>query len=129
MPADVIVVNDVPLIVENGLSDRYHLVLVAGAEETERLRRLTQHRGMSEADARARIRAQANDDERAAVADVWIDSGAPKEDVAAIVTDLWHQRLVPFARHIATGRRAPRAEGPVELVTSPSPPRTWAVQA
>ena len=61
-PADAIVVHDVPLLVENRMGAAYHLVLVVHAEVEERVRRLTAERGMPQADARARIAAQADDD-------------------------------------------------------------------
>ena len=39
-----------------------------------RVQRLIEHRGFSEADARARIAAQATEEQRRAVADVWLDN-------------------------------------------------------
>ncbi|HZB67464.1 MAG TPA: dephospho-CoA kinase, partial [Ornithinibacter sp.] len=65
---DAVVVHDMPLLVEKGMGAEYHLVLVVGAAEEVRLRRLVDQRGMSEADARARIAAQADDDARRAAA-------------------------------------------------------------
>ena len=44
-PADAIVVHDVPLLVEKHLGPGYHLVVIVGADEQTRLRRLMQHRG------------------------------------------------------------------------------------
>jgi len=128
LPDAAIVVHDVPLIVENDLAHRYHLVLVAGAGETERLRRLTSGRGMAEADALARIRAQADDDERRKVADVWLDTEGPQEQTRAGLEQLWRTRLAPYAQNISRGQIAKPA-GPVRIVTGPPPPRTWAVQA
>ncbi|MPV37631.1 dephospho-CoA kinase [Georgenia subflava] len=90
-----VVVHDVPLIVEKGLSDRYDLVLVVGADEDTRVARLVNHRGMSEADARARVRAQADDAARRAVADVWLDNSGTAEELVDAVGRLWRERLVP----------------------------------
>ena len=56
---DAVVVHDMPLIVEKGMGAQYHLVVVVGAAEEVRVRRLVELRGMREADARARIAAQA----------------------------------------------------------------------
>lgn len=128
LPDEAIVVHDVPLIVENDLGHRYHLVLVAGAGETERLRRLTSGRGMAEADALARIRAQADDDERRKIADVWLDTETPQEQTRERLEQLWRTRLVPYAQNISRGQIAERA-GSVRIVTPPPPPRTWGVQA
>ena len=73
-PPGAVVVHDVPLIVENGLADQYDVVVVVGADEDTRTARLVASRGMTEDDARARIRAQAGDDARRAVSDVWLDN-------------------------------------------------------
>ena len=94
-PADAVDVHDVPLIVENGLADRYDLVVVVGADEDTRVRRLTALRGMSEEDARARIRSQADDAARRAVADVWLDNSGTPAELRDAVGRLWRERLVP----------------------------------
>ena len=69
-PADKIVVHDVPLLVEKRMGSAYHLVIVVDAHQATRLERLVQQRGMSEADARARMDHQATDDQRLVAADV-----------------------------------------------------------
>src|SRR5918911_155603 len=72
-PPDAVVVHDVPLLVENGLAPHYQLVLVVLAPEAERVRRLLAERGMTEAETRARIAAQADDERRVGAADVLLD--------------------------------------------------------
>lgn len=123
--ADAIVVEDIPLLVENRLAAHYQLVIVVEAPETERVRRLVVHRGMSEDDARARIRAQASDEERAAVADARIDNSGAPEDTLAAVDALWADRLVPFETNLRSGVCAPRPPHPV--IEDPDP--TWPAQA
>ncbi|WP_446221795.1 dephospho-CoA kinase [Nocardia sp. IBHARD005] len=115
-PADAVVVQDIPLLVENGLAPLMQLVVVVGAEEETRLRRLVEHRGVAEADARVRIAAQATDEQRRAVADVWLDNNGAPEVVEAQVRELWTRRLVPFERNQREGVRA-RAD--YRLVTDP----------
>ena len=61
-PGDAVVVQDVPLLVETGASAAFALVVVVHADAEERVRRLVESRGMAEADARARIAAQASDE-------------------------------------------------------------------
>lgn len=95
-PRDAIVVHDVPLIVEKRLQDRYDLVVVVGADEDARVGRLVRERGMSAPDARARIGAQADDAERRAVADVWIDNSGTQAELRAAVRRLWRERLEPL---------------------------------
>ncbi|MFD4356438.1 dephospho-CoA kinase [Nocardia sp. NPDC058519] len=121
-PADAVVVQDIPLLVENGLAPLMQLVVVVGAEEETRLRRLVEHRGVAEADARVRIAAQATDEQRRAVADVWLDNNGAPEVVEAQVRELWTRRLVPFERNQREGVRA-RAD--YRLVTEPE----WDMQA
>jgi dephospho-CoA kinase len=92
---DAVVVHDVPLLVEKGMAARYQLVVVVDAPVEVRVGRLVR-RGMSEADARARIAAQASEAERRAVADVWLDTDRPLAQVEAEVDALWINRLVPL---------------------------------
>lgn len=120
--ADAVVVQDIPLLVENGLAPLMQLVVVVGAQEQTRLRRLVEHRGVDEADARARIAAQATDDQRRAVADVWLDNNGAPEVVREQVRELWARRLVPFERN---QREGVRARAGYRLVTEPE----WDMQA
>jgi dephospho-CoA kinase len=116
-----VLVHDVPLLVENGLAPTYHLVVVVEAAQEVRLRRLTERRGMAEADARARIAAQADDAARRAVADVLISNDADLADLHQRVDALVLDRLEPYAENVRAGRPAPR--GPVELAP---PDAAWA---
>lgn len=116
-----VLVHDVPLLVEGGMMALYHLVLVVTAPREERLRRLTQLRGMTATDAEARMAAQASDEQRGAAADVLLGNDGPLRQLEARVDALWHERLVPYAANVAAGRPAPR--GPVALV---DPDPAWA---
>lgn len=122
-PADSIVVQDIPLLVEGGMAARFPLVVVVHADPAVRVPRLVEQRGMPEADARARIAAQADEAARRAVADVWIDNSGPPHGLVAAVDALWDRRLVPFAADLAAGRAAPAAN---ELVAAD---REWPAQA
>jgi dephospho-CoA kinase len=93
---DAVLVHDVPLLVENDLAGAYDLVVVVHAAERERVRRLVEDRGMTEADARARIHAQASDEERRAAADVWIDNSGSREATLAQVDACWRERIEPM---------------------------------
>lgn len=105
-PADAIVVHDVPLLVEAGLAATYHLVLVVTATEDTRLARLIASRGMSEAQARARIGAQAPEADRRAAADVLLANDGALADLHAAVDALWRGRLVPFEENLRLRRPA-----------------------
>ena len=71
---DAVVVYDVPLLVESANAYPFDLVVVAHASGEVRVERLVELRGMDRAEAERRIRSQASDDERLAVADVVIDT-------------------------------------------------------
>ncbi|MFF0490885.1 dephospho-CoA kinase [Nocardia sp. NPDC004068] len=120
-PADSIVVQDVPLLVENGIGALVNLVVVVMADVETRIHRLEEFRGISRADAQARIKAQATDDQRRAAADVLLDNNGDPADLAPRVAALWDERLVPFERNLRTHTRPPRAE--VRLV---APDPGWA---
>jgi dephospho-CoA kinase len=90
-PADAIVVNDVPLIVEKGMAALYELVVIVFASLETRLARLTQIRGMSREEALARIEKQATDEQRRAVADIVIVNDGTPEDLDAAVAEAWER--------------------------------------
>lgn len=62
--------------------------MVDAAPETQ-LDRLVRLRGMTEADARARMAAQATREQRRAVADLVIDNDGPVEELVARVREVW----------------------------------------
>ena len=86
---DVVVVQDVPLLVETGQADAFDLVLVVQAPREERIRRMVEDRGMSVEDAEARIAAQATDEQRAAVADVVIVNDGDLERLRELTRAVW----------------------------------------
>lgn len=120
---DAIVVQDTPLLVEGGMGARFPLVVVVHADAEVRVRRLVEHRGMAESDARARIAAQADDAARKAAADVWLDNSGAPEALTAAVDGLWDGRLVPFADNLLAGRTAPWRAALVD------PDTRWPAQA
>ncbi|AYG05487.1 dephospho-CoA kinase [Gryllotalpicola protaetiae] len=88
---DAIVVYDVPLLVEASADRPMHFekVIVVSASRDERIRRLVADRGMSQAEAEARVGSQATDAERLAVADVVLDNDGTREELLAAVDELW----------------------------------------
>lgn len=88
---DSVVVHDVPLLTENGLAPLYDLVVVVDAAPGTQLERLVRRRGMTEADARARMAAQATREQRLAVADLVIDNDGPVEALEPQVREVWSQ--------------------------------------
>ncbi|GAA0425568.1 dephospho-CoA kinase [Actinoplanes capillaceus] len=124
--ADAVVVNDVPLLAEVGLAPTYHLVIVVTADRDVRLERLTSLRGMTAAEAAARIDAQTDDDHRRAVADVVLENDTGLDRLHARVDLVWRERLVEFERNLRLRRSAPRHPGPRVLPSDPEWPRAAA---
>jgi dephospho-CoA kinase len=114
-----VVVEDIPLLVESQMAPMFPLVIVVHAEIETRVARLVELRGMAEADARARVAAQATEPQRRAVADVWLDNSGDQDDLVAQALQLWQQRIRPFADNLAAHRTVP---SPTQLV--PADP-TW----
>jgi len=107
-----IVVHDVPLLVELDLSAAYHLTVVVGADQDIRVGRLTGVRGLTEADARSRIAAQASDQARRAAADAWLDNSGTVDGLLAQVDALWQDRIVGFNDNLMTGARSRVPDAP-----------------
>ena len=83
------VIYDMPLLVDLGLYQDMDLTVVVDVDKEERIRRLVAKRGLDEADARARMAQQIDDEARLAAADVVIDNNGPLDalepQVAALV--------------------------------------------
>lgn len=109
VPADGIVVHDMPLLVEKRMSADYHLVIVVLVDAATRVARLGAARGVSADDAWARISAQATDAERRAAADIPLENEGSEADLEAAVDQLWQDVIAPFAGHLAAARPAPDA--------------------
>ncbi len=103
-PADAVIVNDVPLLVETGLAGAYDLVVVVLADDAVRLGRLTGERGMPVDEARARIAAQASDEQRRATADIVIMNNGSMDELTHEVDRLWAERLSPYAQRPGAAR-------------------------
>jgi dephospho-CoA kinase len=120
---DEVIVEDIPLLVESGMAPLFPLVTVVHTDAEERLKRLVEHRAMSESDARARIAAQATDEQRRAVADVWLDNSGSRGELVERARELWYQRILPFAHNLRERRTVP---APPTLVPADA---TWPAQA
>lgn len=120
---DSVIVEDIPLLVESGMAPMFPLVIIVNADEDLRVQRLIEHRGFTEDDARARIKAQATEEQRRAVADVWLDNTGSADELVAQARALWHDRIVPFQHNLDAGE--PARSRPVVVPSDPS----WPEQA
>ncbi|WP_419944926.1 dephospho-CoA kinase [Candidatus Poriferisodalis sp.] len=93
-----VVVLDMAVLVESTLGREtrfpYEVVVTVEAPPDVRLERLAE-RGMTEADARARLGSQATDDQRRDAADFVIANGGVPDELAEVTSQLWDalQRL------------------------------------
>lgn len=124
-PAEAILVQDIPLLVEVGMAARFTLVIVVHADVAARQRRLVEQRGMAPSDVAARIASQATDLQRRAVADIWLDNSGCRDDTLSAVDLLWTQRLVPFEANLRHRLPAARPHTPVVV----PPDGSWQQQA
>lgn len=118
-----VIVYDAALMVEQGTQDRFALVVVVDTDEDVRVRRLVESRGLTEADARARITKQATDAQRRAAADVLLPNDGTAAELVERVDRLWAERLVPLEENVRL-RRAVRGGAPV--LADPDP--GWAAR-
>ncbi len=87
--APSIVVVDHPLLIETGQVDRFDTVVVVIAPTEQRIARLLRERGMDEAQVRARMGAQADDEARRRHADHVIDNAGDVDTLVARVDEVY----------------------------------------
>jgi dephospho-CoA kinase len=80
-PPGVLVVQDIPLLVETGQAPDFEVVVVVDVPEDVQVARAVSDRGWSEDEARARISAQATRQERLDAATHVIDNSGTLEDL------------------------------------------------
>ena len=90
-PDNAVIIQDIPLLVETGQAEKFDGVIVVYTQMDTRMQRLVDARGMNTDDARARIAAQATDEQRNAIADWIIDNSGSLENTAAQVAEVWDE--------------------------------------
>jgi len=90
-PPGSVVVQAIPLLAETGQRGSFDLVVVVDVDPEVAVSRLVGARGMTEADARARINAQASREQRLAIADVVLDNSGDLPQLEAQVAELWRE--------------------------------------
>lgn len=99
-----ITIEDIPLLAETSGAARFHGVIVVHAATELRVERL-RGRGLTEADARSRMRAQATDAQRLAIADYVLENAGSVAELQAQIAELWANRILPLSRTLAAGKR------------------------
>ena len=86
---DHVVVLDVPLLIESINAYPLAGLIVVDAPPDVAVQRLVEQRGMNEADARARMAAQASREQRLAAADFVVDNSGTLDDLRREVDRCW----------------------------------------
>jgi dephospho-CoA kinase len=90
---DRIVVSDIPLLFESGDAGAFDAVVLVDAPEPVRLRRLMEHRGLSEIEAREMIRAQLPATAKRARSDFVIDNDGDLAALERAASEVWRALL------------------------------------
>jgi len=96
IPAESVVVNEIPLLFETDGAKRFDFVIAVQAPIELRIERLTQ-RGMKQYEIEKRLAAQASDEQRASIAHAVVVNDGSIEALRAKVEDLWFGQLKPKA--------------------------------
>ena len=86
---DRVVVLSAPLLVETGMHSAFDVLVVVAVPVPVQVERLMRDRGMSEAEVRARIDAQAPLEDKAAVADILLDNEGSPEELERQIHRIW----------------------------------------
>jgi dephospho-CoA kinase len=90
-----VLVAEVPLLVEAGLTGFVDRIVVVVAQQTTQVSRLMHDKGLTEAQAWARVRAQLPEAEKTAHADWIVDGEAPLAQMERQVRAIWEQLVTP----------------------------------
>ena len=88
-PPDAVVVHDIPLLAETGQAASFDAVVVVDVPVEVQVDRMVRIRGMSEADARARIAAQADRHTRLAIATYVVENAVSLDELRARVEEVY----------------------------------------
>jgi len=94
LPADAVLINQIPLLVETDGAKRFDFVITVSADEDIRRRRLIE-RGMKDYEITKRLAAQVNDGAREAIAHSVIRNNGSIDELRHVVEELWRLELLP----------------------------------
>ncbi len=94
LPADAVLINQIPLLVETDGAKRFDFVITVSADEDIRRRRLIE-RGMKDYEITKRLAAQVNDGAREAIAHSVIRNNGSIDELRQLVEELWRLELLP----------------------------------
>jgi dephospho-CoA kinase len=89
VPPGAILVQDVPLLAENGLAGQYDVVVVVDVPPRVQAERLLRERNMTREQVTARMAAQASREQRLAIATIVVDNSGSLAELDREVGELW----------------------------------------
>jgi dephospho-CoA kinase len=89
-----VVIQDVPLLFENGLQDLFAAVVLVYANAARQLARLVEQRGLSPARANSMLASQMPIDEKKSLADYVIDNDGTREETSRQVDAVWRELII-----------------------------------
>jgi dephospho-CoA kinase len=95
-PAGSVVVHDIPLLAETGQAGSFDAVIVVDVPTETQVERMMRLRGMSREEAQARVAAQADRDQRRAIATYVIDNTGTHEDLRNRVAEVFARLSNPI---------------------------------
>jgi len=96
-PADAVIVYQIPILVETKGQDRFDYIITVEATLENRTARL-KNRGLKGYEIEARLKAQASDAERAAIADAVFNNDGDLDQLLRQVENIYEDILLPRAR-------------------------------
>ncbi|HEX6150456.1 dephospho-CoA kinase [Nocardioides sp.] len=90
-PPGAVIVHDIPLLTETGQAGTFDAVLVVDVPVETQLARMVDLRGMTRADAEARLAAQATREDRLAIATYVVDNTGTLEELRARVAEVYEK--------------------------------------
>ena len=96
-PADAVIIYQIPILVETKGQDRFDYIITVEATLENRTARL-KNRGLKGYEIEARLKAQASDAERAAIADAVFNNDGDLDQLLRQVENIYEDVLLPRAR-------------------------------
>jgi dephospho-CoA kinase len=98
LPLDVIVIYEIPLLVESKSGSRFDYSITVESDVETRTRRLKE-RGLATHEIVGRMAAQASREERVSYCDLVIENHGDEDELLRKVEDIWQNVLVPLAKN------------------------------
>ena len=100
-PADSVIVYQIPILVETKGQDRFDYIIAVEATLENRISRL-KNRGLKGYEIEARMKVQATDEERAAIADLVFNNDGDMDQLLRQVENVYEDVLLPRAKASAS---------------------------